>query len=64
MYVIHKSTRPPHTISYAGPAWMHPSMRNVVYKYFYENREEAERVAKMLTEENPVGFIVSLIEKE
>lgn len=61
-YVIHKSTRLPSTESYKGPAW-----NDIDLKYYaktYTDRAYAEQVAMLLSEANPVGFVVSEMSKD
>lgn len=58
MWVIHKKTRAPSKVSYAGPAWDEANMRDE-YQSQYKDRKQAEILACYLSRQNPVGFKVS-----
>ena len=59
-YVIHKSSRLPAHVSYTGPTLDRAGLRDQ-YKETYTDKAEAEAIAKILTEYNPVGFDVSQV---
>lgn len=61
-YVIHKTSRAPGDQSYSGSTWDRAGMRTR-YRETYSNKAEAERIAKILTKYNPVGFVVSEAER-
>lgn len=64
MYVIHKNSRAPGNVSYAGPTWDRAGLRDQ-YQETYSDREYAEFLALKLYDHNPgVGFKVSLKEEE
>lgn len=58
MWVIHKKTRAPGKVSYAGSTWDEANMRDE-YKPQYEDRKQAEIISCYLSRNNPVGFRVS-----
>jgi hypothetical protein len=61
-YVIHKKTRMPSYESYSGPTWDSvPGLRNE-WRNVYYDKKEAERLAGLLSQHNPVGFEVSIAE--
>lgn len=57
-FVIHKTSRCPAHVSYIGPTWDNVGIRHL-RKDVYEDYSEAEKIAQLLTKENPVGFSVS-----
>lgn len=57
-YVISKATRTPMSVSYNGPSWDRAGLRHL-RKDVYYSLVEAEALARLLTEVNPVGFVVS-----
>lgn len=60
-YVIYKCTRSPGAVSYHGPTWDRAGLRHL-WQATYKSFEEANDLAKKLTEANPgVGFAVSRI---
>lgn len=59
-WIIHKMTRFPEKSSYSGSTWDSAGIREQ-WKEVYSDQEEAERLAKILTKHNPVGFEVSRI---
>lgn len=57
-YVIYKNSRLPYVVSYDGYSWDGAGIRNL-RKDIYEDKNEALRIAKMLTEFNVTGFSVA-----
>jgi hypothetical protein len=60
MYVIHKKSRNPKTLSYEGATWDTAQLREF-YKPTYDSREEADLLCKLLSRHNPVGFTTSKV---
>ncbi len=56
--VIRKFSRSPANESYSGPSWDSAGIRDR-WKPVYISRAEAEELARLLAEVNPVGFQVS-----
>lgn len=60
MYVIHKISRLPGTVSYSGPTWDEAGLRDE-WRDTYEEYDVARILALILSRYNPAGFTVSPI---
>lgn len=59
-YVIHKRNQQIPKVTYNGSAWKAAKIE-YSYRHRYETLEEAEAIAKILTDHSDVDFIVSKV---